>query len=44
VELEGLQGVFISHLHHDHLGGLWGLLERFPDVFIYLPEEPPPGL
>lgn len=29
--------VILSHIHADHVGGLWGLLERNSDILVYLP-------
>ncbi|MBD3208131.1 MAG: MBL fold metallo-hydrolase [Candidatus Nealsonbacteria bacterium] len=34
-----LDFVFISHLHHDHTGGLPGILERNQGVKVYKPES-----
>lgn len=36
--LSGLRGVFLSHLHHDHVGGLRGLAERLPALPLYAPQ------
>lgn len=30
-----VKGVFVTHSHFDHIYGLNGLLERFPDVVVY---------
>jgi len=30
-----IEAVVISHDHHDHTGGLWGLLERQPGLKVY---------
>jgi 7,8-dihydropterin-6-yl-methyl-4-(beta-D-ribofuranosyl)aminobenzene 5'-phosphate synthase len=35
--------VVISHIHGDHVGGLHSLLEKNPEVVVYLPESFPKG-
>ncbi|HQE96171.1 MAG TPA: MBL fold metallo-hydrolase [Candidatus Marinimicrobia bacterium] len=35
VKLENIKAVVISHDHHDHTGGLWGLLEQRPGLKVY---------
>jgi 7,8-dihydropterin-6-yl-methyl-4-(beta-D-ribofuranosyl)aminobenzene 5'-phosphate synthase len=35
--------IFLSHIHKDHVGGLWHVIERNPKVFIYVPESFPDG-
>ena len=30
-----VKGVFVTHSHFDHIYGLNGLLERFPDMVVY---------
>jgi len=29
--------VFLSHIHSDHTGGLWGLIEKNKNIVVYLP-------
>lgn len=38
-----VDAVFLSHGHHDHAGGLAGLLRWLPVEALYLPGETPPG-
>jgi 7,8-dihydropterin-6-yl-methyl-4-(beta-D-ribofuranosyl)aminobenzene 5'-phosphate synthase len=33
--------VFLSHIHKDHAGGLWHVIERNPKVIVYIPESFP---
>jgi 7,8-dihydropterin-6-yl-methyl-4-(beta-D-ribofuranosyl)aminobenzene 5'-phosphate synthase len=33
--------VVLSHIHADHVGGLWSFLEKNKDVVVYLPESFP---
>jgi 7,8-dihydropterin-6-yl-methyl-4-(beta-D-ribofuranosyl)aminobenzene 5'-phosphate synthase len=33
--------VFLSHIHKDHVGGLWHIIERNPKVIVYIPESFP---
>jgi 7,8-dihydropterin-6-yl-methyl-4-(beta-D-ribofuranosyl)aminobenzene 5'-phosphate synthase len=33
--------VFLSHIHKDHVGGLWHVIERNPKVIVYIPESFP---
>jgi 7,8-dihydropterin-6-yl-methyl-4-(beta-D-ribofuranosyl)aminobenzene 5'-phosphate synthase len=35
--------VFLSHIHGDHVGGLWQFLRSNPDVIVYLPKSFPAG-
>ncbi|MBN1826383.1 MAG: MBL fold metallo-hydrolase [Candidatus Eisenbacteria bacterium] len=35
--------VVLSHYHRDHIGGLFGFLEKNPDVTVYVPYNFPPG-
>jgi 7,8-dihydropterin-6-yl-methyl-4-(beta-D-ribofuranosyl)aminobenzene 5'-phosphate synthase len=35
--------VVISHIHGDHVGGLYGFLEENPEVIVYIPESFPEG-
>lgn len=35
----GLSGVLITHSHFDHIYGLNGLLERFPELVVYTSEH-----
>jgi 7,8-dihydropterin-6-yl-methyl-4-(beta-D-ribofuranosyl)aminobenzene 5'-phosphate synthase len=36
VDITGIEAVVISHDHWDHSGGLWKLLERRPELKIYI--------
>jgi 7,8-dihydropterin-6-yl-methyl-4-(beta-D-ribofuranosyl)aminobenzene 5'-phosphate synthase len=33
--------IFLSHIHKDHVGGLWHVIERNPKVIVYIPESFP---
>jgi 7,8-dihydropterin-6-yl-methyl-4-(beta-D-ribofuranosyl)aminobenzene 5'-phosphate synthase len=33
--------VFLSHIHKDHVGGLWHVIERNPKVIVYIPKSFP---
>jgi 7,8-dihydropterin-6-yl-methyl-4-(beta-D-ribofuranosyl)aminobenzene 5'-phosphate synthase len=35
--------IFLSHIHKDHVGGLWHVIERNPKVIVYIPESFPDG-
>lgn len=37
VDVQALKTVFLSHAHWDHIGGIDSILERNPDVTLYLP-------
>jgi len=34
--------IFLSHIHGDHTGGIWSVLEENPNVEVYLPTSFPP--
>lgn len=36
-----LKGIFVTHHHHDHCGGVNKLLSSFPDVKVYSSEQSP---
>ncbi len=38
-----VEAVVLSHVHHDHTGGLGALLARNSDICVYLPESFPPA-
>ncbi len=40
---KGIDLIVLSHMHRDHTGGLEGVLERNPDVRVYVPESFPEG-
>lgn len=33
--------VFLSHIHKDHVGGLWHVIKRNPKVIVYIPKSFP---
>ncbi|MEW6556799.1 MAG: MBL fold metallo-hydrolase [Elusimicrobiota bacterium] len=35
--------IVLSHIHDDHIGGIWDFLEKNNDVIVYLPESFPEG-
>lgn len=39
IELEGIDAIFISHGHWDHMGGLPSALKNFQPQYIYLPSD-----
>ncbi len=41
IDLDKIEGVFLSHFHGDHTGGLTGFLEKNSDVKVYLLESFP---
>lgn len=41
IKPEGIDIVVLSHIHSDHVGGLWGLLERNGEVKVYIPASFP---
>jgi 7,8-dihydropterin-6-yl-methyl-4-(beta-D-ribofuranosyl)aminobenzene 5'-phosphate synthase len=43
IDLDSVDAVVLSHIHGDHVGGLNGVLERRPDVVVYLPQSFPAG-
>jgi 7,8-dihydropterin-6-yl-methyl-4-(beta-D-ribofuranosyl)aminobenzene 5'-phosphate synthase len=43
VDLNEVDVVVISHSHGDHTGGLLSVLDRNPNVTVYLPRSTPPG-
>src|SRR5262245_29404203 len=34
-----LRGILLTHHHHDHIGGVPGILERFPDLPVIGPRD-----
>jgi len=44
MDLKEIDIVFLSHIHGDHTGGLTGVLEKNPDVTIYIPKSFPSNL
>ena len=43
VNLDEVDVIVISHDHGDHTGGLLSVLDKNPDVTVYLPRSTPPG-
>jgi len=41
IKPEDIQVVFFSHIHGDHTGGLWNLLEKNSNVSVYVPASFP---
>jgi len=41
IEPKEIDMIFLSHIHDDHVGGLWGLLERNGEVKVYIPASFP---
>lgn len=35
--------IFLSHIHNDHVGGLWKVIEKNPNVTVYIPISFPDG-
>ncbi|NWF52905.1 MAG: MBL fold metallo-hydrolase, partial [Nitrospirae bacterium] len=33
--------IFLSHIHRDHVGGVWNIIERNPKVIVYIPKSFP---
>jgi len=31
--------IFLSHIHKDHVGGVWNIIEKNPKVIVYIPES-----
>lgn len=38
---DSIDVVFLSHIHSDHTGGLWGLIEKNKNIVVYLPRSFP---
>lgn len=38
---EDIDIIFLSHIHADHVGGVWSILERNNDVVVYVPRSFP---
>ncbi len=43
IDPKNIDLVVLSHIHSDHVGGLWSLLEQNKDIVVYLPESFPEG-
>jgi len=41
IEIKNIDYVFLSHVHSDHTGGLWSLLEKNSNITIFLPSTFP---
>jgi 7,8-dihydropterin-6-yl-methyl-4-(beta-D-ribofuranosyl)aminobenzene 5'-phosphate synthase len=41
IDLKEIDLIFISHIHRDHVGGLWNIIERNPKVIVYIPKSFP---
>lgn len=37
VNLGEVDQIVLSHIHGDHTGGLWSVLEKYPDVSVFVP-------
>ena len=38
---KSIDTIFLSHIHGDHTDGLFGILERNPDITVYIPQSFP---
>ncbi len=41
IDLDEIQIIVLSHIHRDHMGGIFGVLERNSDVDVYVPASFP---
>lgn len=41
IDLKEIDMIVLSHIHGDHVGGLTGVLERNPNVVVYMPKSFP---
>jgi 7,8-dihydropterin-6-yl-methyl-4-(beta-D-ribofuranosyl)aminobenzene 5'-phosphate synthase len=41
IDLKEIDLIFLSHIHRDHVGGIWNVIERNPKVIIYIPKSFP---
>ncbi|MEA3432526.1 MAG: MBL fold metallo-hydrolase, partial [candidate division WOR-3 bacterium] len=41
IDSKNIDIVVLSHIHADHVGGLWSLLEQNKDIVVYLPASFP---
>jgi 7,8-dihydropterin-6-yl-methyl-4-(beta-D-ribofuranosyl)aminobenzene 5'-phosphate synthase len=44
IDSEEIDLIVLSHIHGDHIGGLYGFLEKNPKVYVYLPKSFPTSL
>ncbi|MEW6570694.1 MAG: MBL fold metallo-hydrolase [Nitrospirota bacterium] len=41
IDPRGIDLIFLSHIHRDHVEGLWNVIERNPRVIVYIPKSFP---
>ncbi len=41
IEPKKIDLIFLSHIHRDHVGGLWNVVERNPKLIVYIPQSFP---
>lgn len=41
IDPKGIDLIFLSHIHRDHVGGLWNVIERNPKVIVFIPRSFP---